>query len=225
VNYLDVLLASIIVVFAYRGISRGGYRSFVSLVQNLLAAAVASYCHIRVLAYIESTRIHDVIEQGLEVSMTVPTGPGSSIEQALGWLRDADLPKTIAQAIKLSWERDSTADVAALSLAASHVIAKAALSLACFITLFLLMRWLINLFSAALLKALPLEVGQAGRALGLTLGIIESIVISILLIALFAPFAATTLLPQSVIESYKMSRLAGLWLALVERVGPIFYRL
>ena len=222
-NYLDLGFAVVVVAFSYRGFRRGGYRSFVSLMQNILAIALAGLCQSQLLPLLTATPVSDVLTQMFEVGISVPTGPGFSLDRALQWLREAELPQELAKAVQNAWLRETSADVAALSEAASHILAKAALNMMCFIALFIVMRWLINILSGALVRALPLQGGHATRALGLSLGILESIVISAIIVAILAPFLTTAMAPEVLIDNYKTSKLVGLPLAVLKWVGNIFY--
>ncbi|KAF0193933.1 MAG: hypothetical protein FD169_2150 [Bacillota bacterium] len=222
-NYLDLGLVLVVVAFVYRGALRGGYRSFVSLLQNVLAIALAATCQSQVLPRLAVTPLSTALKQMFEVGISVPTGPGFSLDQALQWLKDGELPQTLAAAIQSAWLRESSADVAIFSQAASHILAKAVLNLMCFLALFVVMRWIINILSRALVRALPLEVSQSARSLGISLGIIESIIISAVIVAILAPFVATTMVPESLIEYYRTSKLVDISLLLLKWVGSIFY--
>ena len=203
--------------------SRGGYRSFVSLLQNVLAIALAVFFQNQIMPLLAVDPLRNALNRMFEVGISVPTGPGFSLEQALVWLRDAELPQTLADAVQSAWLRDSSADVAAFGQAASHILAKAVLNLMCFLVLFMVMRWAINILSRTLVRALPLEVSQSARTLGVSLGIIESIIISAVIVAILAPFVATSMVPESLTEYYKTSKLAGISLQLLKFIGSIFY--
>lgn len=222
-NYLDLGLAIVVAALVYRGALRGGYRSFVSLLQNILAIALAVFCQTQVLPLLATAPISATLRRMFEVGITVPTGPGFSLDHALQWLRDAELPEVIADAVQSAWLRESSADVAAFSQAASHILAKAVLNMMCFLALFIVMRWVINILSRALVRALPLDVSQSARSLGVSLGIIESIIISAVIVAILAPFVATTMVPESLVEHYKTSKLVGISLQVLKWVGSIFY--
>ncbi|MDP3487474.1 MAG: hypothetical protein Q8S19_06025 [Bacillota bacterium] len=222
-NYLDLGLVLVVAAFVYRGATRGGYRSFVSLLQNILAIALAIFCQAQLLTLMAVTPLNNVLRQMFEVGISVPTGPDFSLNQALQWLKDAELPQALADAVQSAWRRESSADVAAFSQAAGHILAKAVLNLMCFLALFIVMRWIINIFSRALVRALPIEVGQYARSIGVSLGIIESIIISAVIVAILAPFVATTMVPVSLIEYYRTSKLVGVSLLLLKWAGSILY--
>ena len=222
-NYLDLGLLLVVALFGYRGSLRGGCRSFVSLLQSILAIALAVFCQVQLLPLLAAAPLSNSLRRIFEVGISVPTGPGFTLDQALQWLRDLELPQALADAVQSSWLRDSSADVAAFSQAASHILAKAVLNMMCFLVLFIVMRWMINILSRALIRALPLEVSQSARSLGVSLGIIESIIISAVIVAILAPFVATTMVPESLIEYYKTSKLVGVTLVLLKWVGSVFY--
>ena len=224
-NYLDLGLVLVVAVFVYRGAIRGGYRSFVALMQNVLAIALAVFCHSQVMPLLAAAPLESALRRMFEVGISVPTGPGLTLEHALQWLRDTELPQALADAVQNAWLRDSSADVSVFSQAASHILAKAVLNLMCFLVLFIVLRWIINIISRALVRAIPLELSQSARSLGISLGIIESIIISVVIVAVLAPFVATTMVPESTIEYYKTSKLVGISMMLLKRLGGIFYGL
>ena len=224
-NYLDLGLVLVVAAFVYRGVVRGGYRSFVALMQNVLAIALAVFCHNQMMPLLATAPLESVLRRMFEVGISVPTGPGLTLEHALQWLRETELPQALADAVQNAWLRDSSADVSVFSQAASHILAKAVLNLMCFLALFMVLRWIINILSRALVRAIPLEVSQSARSLGISLGIIESIIISVLIVAVLAPFVATTMVPESLIEYYRTSKLVSISIMLLKGLGSIFYGL
>jgi hypothetical protein len=223
VNYLDLGLALVVAVTVYRGAIRGGYGSFIALLQNALAVALAVFCHMRVMPLLSIAPLNGALQRMFEVGISVPTGPGHTLDHALQWLRDTELPQALADAVQSAWLRDGSADLAVFGQAASHVLAKAVLNLMCFLALFVVLRWMINITSRALVRALPIEVSQSGRSLGISLGIIESIIISVVIVAIVAPFVATTIVPEPLIEYYRTSKLVGLPILLLKWVSGVFY--
>lgn len=222
-NYLDLTLLIVIVACIYRGATRGGYRPFISLLQNAVAIAIAVLCQGRVVSALETAHLGSVLRAMFEATISIPTGPGFSLDSALLWLREADLPHALSEGIRLAWTRDSTADIVVFTQSAGYIIAKAALNLMCLISLFLVARWLVNILSGALVKALPIAAKGRSRAFGVTLGIIESMAVAALIVAIVAPLAATTILPHSLVDAYRYSRLAKVFLPILRCLGSLFY--
>jgi uncharacterized membrane protein required for colicin V production len=207
-NYLDLLLTAIIVWYVYKGVSKGGQRALVSLLRSLLAFALAMLAKPRLLAWPPLRTLSAQLEQSFAGSVTLPAGPGTPWEGALRWLKEADLPEVIARGIREAWRTQDPADAALLMESAGRVLAAAAVNALCFAALFLVARFLIDYLSRLVVKALPPDTFGKSRGAGFCLSVIESILISALLIALLAPFALA-LGASALMEHYRGSIVVG----------------
>lgn len=222
-NYLDLALVSLVGCFAYVGFRRGGYRAFVSLGKSILAFALAFLAQSRLVDTRYLGWIGSQLHQRFTSSLVLPAGPGTTIEGALHWLQELELPEALARSIQNAWVRQDTIDVKLLAHYAGQVLAAAAVNAMCFVALFLVARWVINQLSKLMIRALPPQAYGKARIAGVSLGLIESMIICAILLALLAPFVATSHMPLSLVEYYQGSRIVGYLHLVVRFVGAKLY--
>lgn len=194
-----------------------------ALIKNIAAFLAALLLHQYAVGFLATTTLPARAESLLDVVISLPAGPGTEVARGLMWLTEAALPQAIADAIREAWLRDITADVEAMSQAARRIVAKAMLNLACFIVLFLAVRWLLNLVSIRVVRALPPSLARGNHALGLALALAQSIAVCAILIAIVAPLVVTGILPPMLAEHLRHSRLADVLLAILHHLN--LYRL
>jgi hypothetical protein len=233
VSLIDLCLLGVVALVGLRSVqasrvpSRSGARSREAresvLIKNVAAFIAALLLQQYAVGFLATTTLPARAESFLDVVISLPAGPGTAVARGMMWLTEAALPQTIADAIRTAWLRDITADVEAMSQAARRVVAKALLNLACFIALFLVIRWLLNLVSIRVVKALPPSLARGSRALALALGLAQSIAVCAILIAIVAPLVVTGILPPLLVEHLRHSRLADVLLAILHHLN--LYRL
>lgn len=209
-NYLDLGVVAVVTWFIYRSYREEWPQTIIRLARNVCAAALALTLQGTIARLLWTTSLAEGLAHFFQVGLTVPTGPGTTIEGLLRWLQEVDLPQALAEAIKNVWLRDGSADLQVFAQAAAHVLARATLNLLCFIALFLVIRWLLNLVAGGVVTALPANRLGGGRSLGLLLGIIQSILVCAILVAVLAPLAATAMLPGVLVDHFRHSRFVGL---------------
>lgn len=213
-SFMDLLLAGVMALATLKSKHAYGRDHSLGLAKNVAALIVALLLHPYAAGLLGTTTAPARVEGFLDVVISLPAGPGTPVARGLMWLTEVDLPETIAQAIRNAWLHDITADVEAMSKAARRVVAKALLNLACFVVLFLLVRWLLNLVSVRVVKALPPALARGSRMLCLALGLAQSIAVCAILVAIVAPLIVTGVLPPVLVEHLRHSRLADMLLAI-----------
>ncbi|MBS3984917.1 MAG: hypothetical protein KGZ66_04845 [Selenomonadales bacterium] len=222
-SLIDLLLVGVIALAILKPKLAKDRKHASRLTKNITAFLVALLLHQYAVGFLGTTAIPTRVEGFLDVVISLPAGPGTEVARGLMWLTEAELPETIAAAIRKAWLRDITADVEAMSLAARRVVATAMLNLACFIALFLVIRWLLNFVSIRVVRALPPSLARGSRVLGLALGLAQSIAVCAILVAIVAPLVITGLLPPMLVEHLRHSRLADVLLAILHYLN--LYRL
>ncbi len=222
-SLIDLMLLGVMALASLK--SGQAYRRSRGLasIKNMAAFMLALLLHPYASSLLATTNLPARMEGVLDVVITLPAGPGTEVARGLMWLTEADLPEAITRAIREVWLRDTSADVEALTLAARRVLAKAVLNLATFIVLFLMVRWLLNLVSINVVKALPSSLARGNRVLGLILGLAQSIAVCAILVAIVAPLLMTGLLPPLLAEHLRHSRLADFLLSILHHLN--LYRL
>ncbi|MBT9156505.1 MAG: hypothetical protein DDT37_01491 [Firmicutes bacterium] len=222
-SLIDLTLAGVMALAILKSVQASLSHRQLRLTKNIVAFIVALLLHQHAAYLLGATSLPARMESFVDVVITLPAGPGTEVARGLMWLREADLPEAIAQAIREAWLRDISADVRVMTLAARRVVAKAVLNLACFVVLFMVVRWLLNLTSIHVVKALPPSIARGNRALGLLLGLAQSIVVCAILVAIVAPLVVTGLLPPLLVEHLRHSRLADVLLSILHYLN--IYRL
>lgn len=222
-SFIDLFLAGVIAlsIRVYKRIH--WERCWPGLVKNIAAFLLALLLHPYAASLISTTGLPARMANSLDVVLTLPAGPGTEFARALMWLSEASLPEVLATAIREAWQRDITADVEALTQAARGVVAKAIVNLLCFIAAFVTVRWLFNLASATVIKILPPALARGNRALCVALSLTQSVLVCAILVAILAPLAITTAIPPFLIEHYRHSFAADMFLRLLNYLD--LYRL
>lgn len=213
-SFMDLLRAGVMALAMLKSKHAYDKGHSLGIAKKTAALVVALLLHPYAAGFLGTTTAPARVEGFLDVVISLPAGPGTPVARGLMWLTEADLPEIIAQSIRNAWLRDITADVEAMSKVASRVVAKALLNLACFVGLFLWVRWLLNLVSVRVVLALPPSLARGSRMLSLALGLAQSIAVCAILVAIVAPLIVTDVLPPVPVEHLRHSRLADMLLAI-----------
>ncbi|MBT9177111.1 MAG: hypothetical protein DDT20_01440 [Firmicutes bacterium] len=160
-SLIDLTLAGVMALLILKSVQASLNHRQLGLTKNIVAFIVALLLHQHAAYLLGTTSLPARMGSFVDGVISLPAGPGTEVARGLLWLREADLPEAVTQAIREAWLSDISADVQVMTLAARRVVAKAVLNLACFVVLFMVVRWLLNLTSIHVVKALPPSIARA----------------------------------------------------------------
>ena len=210
-NYIDLVALALVLFYMGRGLIRGAGATFLSLAAKLIGLALGFMLYGRLADAVFKLINFDATAHLLSnIPIDQPAGVSTPLEGALDWLRNANLPAEIAEAIRTAWFGQPSVDLAALGINVGQVLLVVLVNLACFVALFVVGRFITGLFAGMLIRALPPDYLGSGRAVGVSLGIIESMIVVSLLLALLMPLAAGNVLIDPLNEHVRQAKFADI---------------
>jgi len=210
VNYMDILLLGNAGWHIYLALAEGWRRSFFAVCRDIVALALALLLRAPLSVGVTRSPWFPRFAATMDIHIALPAGGGLTFSGALQWLEEVQLPRAIARAIAGVWQRDSGSDVSILLGSARHILAEAMVNLVFLLALFVGLRALINVASKAVVWALPKETAGDNVALKLALGMTQSTLVGLLLLAALLPLSGLAAMPRGLFEQLGNSRLVFL---------------
>lgn len=210
VNYMDALLLGNAGWHVYLALAQGWRRTFFTVCRDIVALALALLLRVPLSVNVARSPWLPRLAESMDIHIALPVGGGLTFSRALHWLEEVQLPRAIARAIASVWQRDSGGEVAIMLRSARYILAEAIVNFVFLLALFVGMRALINVASRAVIWALPKETFGNNVALKLLLGITQSTVVGVLVVAALLPLGGLTVMPRGLLEHLGNSRFVAL---------------